>query len=57
MPYISHGSMGVKKIFQQLKFWGARGYFAYSVGRNGDVIRKYIQNQEDTDKELDKIMG
>jgi putative transposase len=35
-------------------FW-ARGYFVSTVGRDEQVIRKYIRNQEDTDKRLDQL--
>lgn len=35
-------------------FW-ARGYFVSTVGRDEQVIRKYIQNQEKTDKRLDQF--
>ena len=34
-------------------FW-AKGYFVDSVGRNEEEIRKYIKNQEETDKVEDK---
>jgi putative transposase len=35
-------------------FW-ARGYFVSTVGRNEEVIRKYIQKQEEEDKRLDQM--
>lgn len=36
------------------KFW-ARGYFVTTVGRDEEVIRRYIQNQELEDKALDQL--
>ena len=35
-------------------FW-ARGYFVSTVGMDEKVIRKYIRNQERTDKRLDQL--
>ena len=35
-------------------FW-ARGYFVSTVGRDEDVIRDYIRNQEQEDKRLDQM--
>ena len=36
------------------KFW-ARGYFVSTVGRDEEVIRNYIKNQETADKQLDQL--
>jgi putative transposase len=36
------------------KFW-ARGYFVSIVGRNEEMIRAYIKNQEMADKQLDQL--
>jgi REP element-mobilizing transposase RayT len=36
------------------KFW-ARGYFVTSVGRDEEVIRAYIRNQELADRDLDQL--
>jgi putative transposase len=33
----------------------ARGYFVSTVGRNEDVIRRYIQNQENEDRQQDQL--
>ncbi len=33
----------------------ARGYFVDTVGRNVEVIKTYIQNQEAEDKRLDQL--
>jgi len=35
-------------------FW-ARGYFASTVGRDEEVIREYIRNQEREDKRIDQM--
>jgi putative transposase len=36
------------------KFW-ARGYFVSTVGRDEEMIRAYIRNQEMADKQLDQL--
>lgn len=36
------------------KFW-ARGYFISTVGRDEEMIRAYIKNQEIADKRLDRL--
>ena len=36
------------------KFW-ARGYFVSTVGRDEEMIRAYIRNQELADKQLDQM--
>src|SRR6516165_2044707 len=36
------------------KFW-ARGYFVTTVGRDEEVIRAYIRNQELADQQLDQF--
>ena len=36
------------------KFW-ARGYFVSTVGRDEEMIRAYIKNQEMQDRELDQL--
>lgn len=33
----------------------ARGYFVDTVGRNHEVIKRYIRNQESEDKRLDQL--
>ncbi len=35
-------------------FW-ARGYFVSTVGRDEQVIRRYIQNQENEDRQQDQL--
>ena len=36
------------------KFW-ARGYFVSTVGRDEEMIRAYIKNQEIADQQLDQL--
>ena len=36
------------------KFW-ARGYFVSTVGRDEEMIRTYIKNQEVADQQLDQL--
>ena len=43
-----------KRNFVGQHFW-ARGYFVSTVGRDEEVIRQYIQNQEAEDKRLDQM--
>ena len=43
------------KNFVGAKFW-ARGYFVSTVGRDEEVIRAYIRNQELQDKQLDQLL-
>ena len=40
--------------FSGHKFW-ARGYFVSTVGRDEEMIRTYIKNQEMADKQLDQL--
>lgn len=43
-----------KRSFVGQSFW-ARGYFVSTVGRDEEVIRTYIRNQEVEDKRLDQL--
>ena len=43
-----------KKNFVGQHFW-ARGYFVSTVGRDEEVIRNYIRNQEKEDEKLDQL--
>jgi REP element-mobilizing transposase RayT len=40
-------------VFHELAW--ARGYFVSTVGRNEEMIRAYIRNQEIADKQLDQL--
>ena len=43
-----------RRNFVGQSFW-ARGYFASTVGRDEEVIRNYIRNQEEEDKRLEQM--
>lgn len=43
-----------KRSFVGQSFW-ARGYFVTTVGRDEEMIRAYIQNQEAEDRRLDQL--
>ena len=43
-----------RRNFVGQSFW-ARGYFVSSVGRDEEVIRNYIRNQEEEDQRLDQM--
>ena len=43
-----------KRNFVGQHFW-ARGYFVSTVGRDEEVIREYIRNQENEDKRLEQL--
>jgi REP-associated tyrosine transposase len=43
-----------KRNFTGQHFW-ARGYFVSTVGRDEEVIRDYIRNQEQEDARLDQL--
>jgi putative transposase len=45
---------GRTRNFTRENFW-ARGYFASTVGRDEEVIRNYIQNQEREDRRVDQL--
>ena len=52
--YIARTFAGRVRNFVGQNFW-ARGYFASTVGRDEQMIRKYIQEQEKQDKRYDQI--
>ena len=43
-----------RQNFVGQSFW-ARGYFVSTVGRDEEVIRNYIRNQEQEDQRLDQM--
>lgn len=43
-----------RKNFVGQHFW-ARGYFVSTVGRDEEVVRAYIRNQESEDRRLDQL--
>ena len=38
-----------------VRAFGARGYFVSTVGRDEEVIRNYIRNQEQEDERLEQM--
>jgi len=46
--------MGRKRNFVGQSFW-ARGYYVSTVGRDEDVVREYIRNQEKEEARLDQL--
>ena len=52
--HIARAYMGKRRNFVGQSFW-ARGYFVCTVGRDEDVIRKYIRNQEKEDRRLEQL--
>ena len=52
--HIARTYTGRKKNFVGQHFW-ARGYFVSTVGRDEQVIRDYIQNQEKEDIRVDQL--
>lgn len=53
--YIARTFGDRKRNFVGQHFW-ARGYFVSTVGRDEEVIRQYIRNQEREDKRIDQLM-
>ncbi len=52
--YIARHYRGKKRNFAGERFW-ARGYFVSTVGRDEEVIKAYIKNQEKADKDSEQI--
>jgi putative transposase len=52
--HIARTFMERKRDFVGQHFW-ARGYFVSTVGRDEEVIRKYIRDQEVEDKRVDQL--
>lgn len=53
--YIARTFGDRKRNFVGQHFW-ARGYFVSTVGRDEEVIRQYIRNQEKEDQRIDQLM-
>jgi putative transposase len=51
---IARNFAGRKKNFTGENFW-ARGYFVSTVGRDEEIIRAYIRNQEREDRRVDSL--
>ena len=45
---------GHERNFIGQHFW-ARGYYVSTAGRDEEVVRKYIQNQQEFDQRLDQL--
>ena len=54
--HVARKFMNRGRNFTGYNFW-ARGYFVSTVGRDEEVIRKYIQNQEVVDQEKDRQLN
>ena len=45
---------GKRNNFVGQSFW-ARGYFVSTVGRNEEIVKKYIKKQEEADRKIDQL--
>ena len=52
--HIARAYGGKKRNFVGENFW-ARGFFVSTVGRDEEVIRRYIQEQEKEDQRVDQM--
>ena len=52
--HIARHYMGCQRNYTGKHFW-ARGYYVNTVGLHEDIIRKYIQEQEERDPRLDQL--
>jgi putative transposase len=52
--WIAQNVKRMARNFLDHKFW-ARGYFVSTVGRDEEMIRTFIKNQEMADKQLDQL--
>ena len=52
--HIARVYAGRRRNFVGQHFW-ARGYFVSTVGRDEELIREYIRNQEQEDKRLEQL--
>ena len=51
---IARNFQGRKQNFIGQHFW-ARGYYVSTVGKDENIVREYIRNQEREDKRLDQL--
>ncbi len=54
MPGARNARSKKDRNFLDQKFW-ARGYLVSTVGRDEEMIRNYIKNQEIADQQLDQL--
>jgi putative transposase len=52
--HVARHFTGRNRNYAGQRMW-ARGYFVDTVGRNEEVIRRYIRNQEAEDRRLDQL--
>lgn len=52
--HIAQTFLGRRQNFTGQHFW-ARGYWVSTAGRDEEIIRAYIQKQEEEDKRLDQL--
>ncbi len=52
--YIARNFVGKRRNYSGQSFW-ARGYFVSTVGKDEQMIREYIKNQEVEDSRLDQL--
>ena len=52
--HIARNHLGRRSNFTGQHFW-ARGYWVSTVGKDEQVVRAYIQNQEREDRRLDQL--
>ena len=51
---IARQFMNREKNFTGYHFW-ARGYFVTTVGHNEEAVKKYIKNQDQSDRAADQL--
>ena len=54
--HIARVYLGQRKNYNGMHFW-ARGYYVSTVGKDEEVIRNYIRNQEKEDQKLEALTG
>ena len=52
--HIARELFGKKRNFTGEEFW-ARGYYVSTIGKDEEVIRKYIKEQEKEDQRIDQL--
>ena len=52
--HIARTYAGKQHNFAGQSFW-ARGYFVSTVGRNEEIVKKYIKKQEEADRKIDQL--
>lgn len=52
--HIARTYAGKRNNFVGQSFW-ARGYFVSTVGRNEEIVKKYIKKQEEADRKIDQL--